>query len=134
MIIKAELIPGMLLLSFAVAFKACSAPPPEVTARNYIASAKAFLDSEKQSHPECKVAPGVTPNPGPVCSALARATSAKDLAIDALETYCGGAAFDAGATCQEPVGSTATDLLSKLQSATQNMNQTVSDAKAVISP
>ena len=117
-----------LLVFFALAttlwLSACS-QPPEVLARDSIVGAKAFLDKEKAAHPEC-----ATSKAG-FCGFLSKATGAKDVAIDALEAYCAGPAFDTGGACQAPLKGTATStqLLNKLSAAIQGMNQTIADVK-----
>lgn len=58
--------------------------PIERTAYNTVVAAKAFLDSVKSQHPAC----ASTVNTSTLCNDLRKATSAKDLLIDAGEAYC----------------------------------------------
>lgn len=107
------------LLALTVVLVACA--PLQDTARNGIASAKGFLDSEKAAHPECAV-----DSEAQACYLIKRGVAAKDATIDALEAYCGGSAFDAGAPCTPH-----SDLTDKLKSALANLNLTISDIKKV---
>jgi hypothetical protein len=95
--------------------------PVERIAYDTIVTAKAFLDSEKQSHPECSTAAST------LCVDLTKATSAKDALIDALEVYCAGPQFEAGGACQVNSGA-----LSKLQAAIAGYNQTAANVKGAI--
>ena len=115
------------VLALAILLAACT-QAPEVIARDAIVGAKAALDTEKGKHPECATPAAKSTT---VCSLLSKATGAKDVAIDALEAYCAGPAFDTGGACNPPAKGTpaATQALNKLSAAVSNMNQTVADAK-----
>lgn len=76
-----------LALTLPLCFTACTSI--ERQAYRTFVSAKAFIDAERKVHPEC--GPQAV---APVCSALNRATAAKDLIIDAANVYCAGPQFD----------------------------------------
>lgn len=109
--------------------KPSTSTPPEKYALTVVTAAKAFLDSEKQSHPECAQA-GPTST---LCINIHKAVSAKDALIDATEIYCGGGSFGviANAPCNAPAKTSSTYqiALAKLQSAIDNYNQTELDVK-----
>lgn len=97
--------------------------PIEQTARNGIATAKGFLDSEKAAHPEC-VVNAASSN---ACYLISKGVAAKDSTIDALEAYCGGPEFDNGGACTPHA-----DLQPKLKSVLANLNQTIADIKKAV--
>lgn len=103
--------------------------PVEKQAYTVIVGAKAFIDSEKKSHPECSTAPGST-----ICVNLVKATAAKDALIDAVEVYCASPAFLNGGPCTPPAKGTpaATQATAKLQAAISAYNQTEKDVKGAI--
>ena len=116
-------ITGILLVGVLI-LAGCT--PVERTAYNTIVAAKAFLDQEKLSHPECTTATTT------ICVDLKKAVAAKDLMIDALEVYCAGPTFDTGTgACNAPAKGTAayTQAVAKLNAAIANYNQTASDLK-----
>jgi len=114
------------ILVVTLIMAACS--PIEVTARDGIAAAKGFLDSQAALHNECNADPTAQ-----VCALINKGNAAKHVAIDALEQYCTGPAFDAGTgPCQVPTDKTRKDTLqSQLSGALNNLNQTISDIKAL---
>lgn len=103
--------------------------PLEKSAYRTIVASKAFLDASKAQHPECVADPSSN-----VCSALAKATHAKDFMIDAAETYCSGPSFETGGVCQPPAkGTSAADqAIAKLKAAIAGYNQAASDLKGVL--
>jgi hypothetical protein len=102
--------------------------PVERTAYNTVVAAKAFLDKEKLSHPECATVPNST-----ICTDLTKAVAAKDLLIDAITVYCSGPDFNAGGACNAPQKGTAAydQAVAKLNAAMANWNQVSADLKAV---
>lgn len=103
--------------------------PVERTAYSTIVAAKAFLDSEKASHPECATATST------VCVDLKKAVSAKDLLIDAAEVYCSSPTFDQnGGACTPPAKGTpaSQQAVAKLNAAIAAYNQAASDLKGVV--
>lgn len=102
--------------------------PIEKQAYRTIVSAKAFLDAEKRVHPECV---GGT---SALCANLTRATAAKDVLIDATETYCSGPQFETGGACQAPAkGTPASDqAIAKLKAAIAAYEQTEKDVKGLL--
>jgi len=122
------ILTSMMFLSLLLANK-CSSPM-EVQARNSIAAAKGFLDSEKADHPECKQVPSVST----LCSILQHSTAAKDLVIDALELYCAGPDFNSGGKCNPPDRNTdaGKQAIFKLNAAIASLNQSITDARQAI--
>lgn len=114
------------ILALCLITTACT--PLEKQAYKTVVAAKAFLDNEKKIHTEC---PAATTT---VCSDLQRATAAKDLLIDAAETYCSSPAFETGGPCQPPAkGTPAYDqATAKLQAAIAGYNRTAADLKGVL--
>lgn len=112
------------VLIVAVVLAGCT--PLERTAYNTVVAAKAFLDKEKQQHPEC--ATGSTSN---VCVDIGKAVGAKDALIDAITVYCSGPDFNSGGACQAPdVHSAAgVNAEAKLRAAIAQYNQTAADLK-----
>ena len=101
--------------------------PLEMTARDGIASAKGFLDSEAKAHGECNATPTLQ-----VCTLINRGNAAKHTAIDALEQYCTSPEFDAGtAPCTKPTGAAGTIAANQLKAAMANLNQIITDIKAI---
>jgi hypothetical protein len=108
------------ILILALLTVACpTSTPIEKTARDGIATAKGFLDSEKTQHQEC------IGGSFPACDLINKAVAAKDVTIDALEAYCSGPAFDAGTGPCTPQAA----LKDKLTGALTNLNQTIADIK-----
>ena len=119
---------SLVLLSFVL----CSGflcPPPERTMYNTVIAAKAFTDQIKLQHPECAVGTASA-----VCVDLAKAISAKDALIDAVEIYCAGPTFNGGGACNPPAQGTPalTQATTKLQAALSLYEQTEADLKGVI--
>lgn len=94
-----------------------------------IVGAKAATDKAKTQHPECATAP--TAN---ACVIIAKAVSAKDTLIDAVEIYCAGPDFDAGKGCNTPQKGTpaATQAIAKLNAALATWTQAATDLKGVV--
>ena len=124
----------LLIFPLLIVLSGCT--PIEKQAYNVIVGAKAFLDSEKHSHPECSPAFPVTlsDSQGKVCILLSKATDAKDLLIDATESYCSGSAFESGGPCQPPDKGTPAyrQAAEKLKEALANYQQIESDLKGVL--
>lgn len=101
--------------------------PLEMSARDGIASAKGFLDSEAKQHPECNSTPTLQ-----VCTLITRGNAAKHTAIDALETYCSNDSFNAGGTaCVKPSGSAGQIAANELKASLASLSQTITDIKAI---
>ena len=104
--------------------------PIERTAYNSVVAAKAFLDSVKLAHPECN------PGTSTLCVDLRKATSAKDVIIDASEAYCRVSAFsdnDVTACNPTPSGTPiGAQTLAALQAALSNYKVVEADLKGVI--
>ena len=113
------------VLLLAVLFIA-GCTPLERSAYQTVVAAKAFLDQERASHPECSSTPETT-----VCHDLAQAVGAKDSLINALEVYCSGPQFENGGACQPPDKHTAAGVqaIGKLKAALANYNQISADLK-----
>lgn len=112
---------------------AVSCTPIERNAYRLISASKGFLDSEKAAHPECAVVSGAALTQ--VCAALARATSAKDLLIDAAEVYCAGPTFSVGnGVCTPPAKGTPAfqQASDRLQAAITNYQQSEKDLKGLV--
>ena len=121
-----------LIVAGTAILSACPGQPIQNTTYDVIVAAKAFLDNTKTQHPEC--GNGTQPS-STVCVDLAKATSAKDALIDALEDYCAGPDFTTGTgPCDAPTSgtSTATQLTAKLNAAIASYNQTATDLKGVL--
>ena len=118
----------LLLLVLPLALLLTGCPQVQTTARDSIAAAKSFLDSEKAAHPECATTPTVQ-----ICTLLTKATGAKDATIDALEAYCAGLDFNTGGACNPPAKGTPAlaQATQKLQFAVQNLNQSIADIKTI---
>jgi hypothetical protein len=116
--------PAMLVAMLLIA--GCT--PVERTAYNTVVAAKAFLDKEKLSHPECTNTPSSI-----ICVDLQKAVAAKDVLIDAITVYCSGPDFNAGGACNAPQKGTAAydQAVAKLNGAIANWNQVSADLKAV---
>ena len=118
----------VITIAFTLILMGCT--PLERTAYNTIVAAKAFLDNEKAAHPECATGSVTT-----VCTDLAKATSAKDLLIDAVEVYCSSPDFDKnGAACSPLAKGTpaSQQAIAKLNAAIVSYNQAATDLKEVI--
>lgn len=102
--------------------------PLERSAYNTVVAAKAFLDKEKQQHPECENITGATST---VCVDLQKAVGAKDALIDAITVYCSGPDFNNGGACNAPDTHTAAGVTAeaKLRAAIANYNQIQADLK-----
>lgn len=116
----------LLPLAVTLALVLAGCTPLERTAYNTGVAAKAFLDSERATHPEC--ATGATST---VCVDIAKAVAAKDLMLDALTVYCAGPTFPA--SCNPPAKGTpaSAQAIAKLQGAISAYNQIAADLKAV---
>jgi len=118
--VLAVLIMGLMLVTVA-----CQ--PVEMTARDTIAASKGFLDSQSAIHAECATTPTLA-----VCGLITKGNAAKHLAIDALEEYCAGPQFESGGACVSPKDKTQKNQLQgKLTSALTNLNQIITDIKAL---
>jgi hypothetical protein len=97
-----------------------------------IVGAKAFLDAERNAHPEC-INSALEPPPA-LCVELSRATAAKDLLVDATEEYCAGPQFETGGQCRPPAKGTPafTQAVAKVQAAIANYNQVAADLKGAM--
>lgn len=94
----------------------------EKTARDGVASAKGYLDSAKQHHPECATDASSTN-----CQVIAKGVAAKDAVIDAVNLYCASPSYsDNGGNC---VPDKAVE--PKLQEALKNLDQIIKDVRAI---
>lgn len=96
--------------------------PLEQTARDSVATAKGYLDSAKQHHPECAADASSTN-----CQVIAKGVAAKDSVIDAVNIYCASNDYSNNSGPCVP----NKDLQPKLQEALNNLNQTITDVKAI---
>lgn len=127
-----------ILLVTSLFLSGCPWTPIERDAYNTAVGAKAFLDSEKKSHPECAFPPSGPSANGTVtwCQNINKGIGSKDLLIDAINIYCAGPVFDAPGglgACNPPAKGTPAyvQAQAKLQSAISNYKQVSADLKAV---
>lgn len=119
-----SLVPIMALL--LCGFACPGSQPLEQSARDAVATAKGYLDSAKQHHPECATA-DATAAASTNCAVIAKGVAAKDTVIDAVNIYCASPDYSSnGGTCTPNK-----DLQPKLQEALSNLNQTITDVKAI---
>lgn len=118
--------PLVLIIALCLVCTACD--PIERQAYKAVVGAKAFLDSVKQAHPECPSAQSG------LCTALDRATGAKDALIDAGIAYCSGPSFESGGACEPPKKGTPglDQAAAKLKAALENYEQTEADVKKAV--
>lgn len=109
----------LVLLAATLAMTGCQ--PIEKTARDSVATAKGYLDSAKQHHPECAAG-----GHGANCDIIARGVGAKDAVIDAVQIYCASPNYDAGAPCTPNK-----DTEPKLKEALKRLDQIMGDVKAL---
>lgn len=116
----------LLLAPLLLTISGC--PKVETTARDAIAGAKKTTDNLKVKY-NCSG----TPTTASACATIAKVVAAKDLAIDALEAYCGGPSFNNGGACNSPTKGTptATQAAQKLQTALTGLQQTLADVKGL---
>lgn len=129
---KAVIVLAVLLIMLPLLAVSCSSP--EKTARDGIATMNGYLVSARARHSECDPDKFPGNQPQSQCQVIRRGTQANNLAIDALEVFCGGPAFNAGTgACQAPnKGQPAFQQgLDKLNSALVNLNTTASDVRAL---
>lgn len=127
------------MMKFAIAFVLAASlfitgcPKTEQVAYDTVVAAKAFTDSIKAKHPECN-SPTAIASGNVLCADLAKATSAKDALIDAVEIYCAGPNFNGGGACDPPAKGTPalTQATAKLQAAESSYSQAEADLKGVI--
>jgi hypothetical protein len=121
------------LLALALVLAGCQ--PPENTTRDGIALLHGYITAAEGQHPECSPVNHPENQAQTQCQVIARAIGAQNAAIDALEVYCSGPAFDAGAgPCQPPKKGTPAYQTAavKLQAAVAGMNQTQGDIKQLL--
>lgn len=109
----------------------CSTPP-EVSVRDGIAAANGYIVSARNRHPECDPKAHPENQSQGNCQVIRKTTEANNVAIDALETFCGSPAFETWTgPCTPPNKKDPAyqQLLNKLVSAGNNLNQTASDIK-----
>lgn len=95
----------------------------EMTARDAIAANKGLIVQAQMEYASCKT--DATPS---ACGIINRDVAAQNVAIDALEGYCGSAAFNAGtAPCQPHA-----QLQDKLVAALTDLSRTTSDVKGLV--
>lgn len=120
-----------LLLVASIFVSGC--PKTEQVAYDTVVAAKAFTDSISAKHPECK-SPTAISSGNALCADLAKAVSAKDTLIDAVEVYCAGPNFNGGGACDPPAKGTPAlaQVTAKLQAAEAAYSQAETDLKGVI--
>jgi hypothetical protein len=98
--------------------------PLEQTARDLLAANKGALTAaQDQYRASCTTAPTGTP-----CAIINKDIAAQNVAVDALEAYCGSAAFNtSGAPCQPNAA-----LKDKLTAALSTLNQDFTDVKGIV--
>jgi len=112
----------LLLLVLSLVLIACN-QPIEQTARDSVATAKGYLDSARQHHPECQ--PNST---GAVCQIISRGVAAKDAVIDAVDIYCASPQYsEQGGPCAPNK-----DAAQKLKEALKNLSTIMTDVKGVV--
>lgn len=118
-----------LAASLAVTLAIGGCPKIEKDAYLVAVGAKAFLDSEYSKHPECATNPATN-----VCVLLRKATSAKDVLIDAAEVYCGGPGYMTGGPCAPPAKTDTAYKVAydRLSAALADYQQTEKDLKALL--
>jgi hypothetical protein len=116
----------VLVLLLAGSLAGC--PKPEQVAYETVVGSKAFIDKSKAQHPECPAAASA------VCTALSKATAAKDTLIDVTETLCAGPNFNTGGACDFPKKGTPgyDQAIAKLNAAVANYNQTATNLKGAL--
>lgn len=116
------LVPILALLAITLACP--PSQPLEQTARDSVATAKGYLDAAKAHHPECAT-PGTPVSTN--CDIIGKGVGAKDAVIDAINVYCASNDYsNNGGPCVPNK-----DLQPKLQEALNNLNQTITDVKAI---
>jgi hypothetical protein len=120
-----KLVLCSLIAVLTLASVGCS--PLEQQAYKSVVAANAFIKAEKAQHPECATNPSAA-----ICQNFQKATSAKDLLIDAIEQYCSSPDFDAGKPCVKPSGQAGDIAKQQLQSAVANLNQVLTDVKGAV--
>jgi hypothetical protein len=110
-------------LCATLAIDGCS-QPIEMTARDVIAANHGVLTAAQAQHrAECTANHSLA-----ACQIIAKDISAQNLAIDALEAYCGSVAFNLGNAPCEPHA----PLRDKLAAALLDLNQDMNDVKSTI--
>jgi hypothetical protein len=114
------------ILIMVVAFFTACSTPVEVVARDGIAAAKGYIESEQaKHHDECTSDPVAAPKMH-TCVVINQAVAAQNLAIDALETYCASADFTDNKGPCKPDKS----LEPKLRSAMENLQNILQQVQA----
>lgn len=110
----------LLCLPLLLGLKACPSQPPYETARDSIAAAKGFIEqAQLNHHAEC------TANPSKkLCKAINTGVEAQNAAIDALDAYCAGPAWNTGGVCDPQASVEA-----KLDEAIRNLNKIIANLK-----
>jgi hypothetical protein len=110
-----------LLFVLVIVMVACQ--PFEKSARDSIAGAKGFIEQAQANHgTECRANPNTS-----LCGAINQAVAAQNAAIDALDLYCAGSAWQSGGACQpnkeaEP----------RVRAAIANLDRIIRDAKGAV--
>lgn len=94
------------------------------TARDSIASASAFVASAEKQHTECALE--ATGKMTKICSLIHDGKVSVNLSVDALHEYCASTSYDTGGVCTPNPS-----LQTHLTSALNNVNQIITDIKAV---
>lgn len=100
---------------------------PEQYIYDTLVVSKAFINTYQKNHPECATATT------PLCSNLAKATSAQHSLADVAEVVCAGPNFDAGNACDFPKKGTPAyaQAQAKLSAAMDIWKQAQADLKGV---
>jgi hypothetical protein len=102
----------------------------EKSARDSVAAANGVLVVLQRQNGQCKLDPSQ-----PVCQRIKQGIAAQNLAIDALEVYCSGPAFEAGGACQPPSDPALKNAAEvKLNAAIASLNTIVVDLKGLVKP
>lgn len=111
------------MILITCAFTACPTGPPELLARDGIAAAKGFIETQQQLHlAECQAAPTES-----ICVGINKAVAAQNLAIDALAIYCASPDFSQNKGPCVPNKSAEP----KLREATDQLNDVLKQLEAM---
>jgi len=110
-----------LLFVLTIVMVACQ--PFEKSARDSVAAAKGFIEQAQANHKqECVANPNTA-----LCSAINQAVAAQNSAIDALDLYCAGSAWQSGGACQPNK-----ELEPRVRAAISNLDRMIKDAKGAV--
>lgn len=111
----------LILLAMATILAACT--DFETRSMKTVAAGSAFINDQAAQHKtECSANPALA-----VCVALARAAGGLNVAIDALEVYCGGPSYASNGQCQPNAA-----YQYKLAEALANFTNEISDVRSLV--